>query len=56
MLGLQTHPRRRACSLSMADGTDLAGWLIERGYAVAWNGRGTKPVVPWPPLTAREVP
>jgi endonuclease YncB( thermonuclease family) len=43
------------CSLSMADGTDLAGWLIERGYAVAWDGRGPKPVVPWPPTTAREV-
>jgi endonuclease YncB( thermonuclease family) len=32
-----------------AAGLDVAGWLLERGYAIAWNGVGTKPLVPWPP-------
>jgi endonuclease YncB( thermonuclease family) len=24
-------------------------WLIEQGFAVAWDGRGPRPLVPWPP-------
>jgi endonuclease YncB( thermonuclease family) len=39
------------CSLTAADGTDITTWLLERGYAVAWNGQGKKPAVPWPPST-----
>lgn len=31
-------------------GVDMTGWLLERGYAVAWDGRGPKPAVPWPPV------
>lgn len=31
-------------------GVDIGGWLLERGYAVPWDGRGPKPVVPWPPV------
>lgn len=38
------------CSVTMADGTDVASWLLERRYAVAWDGRGAKPTVPWPPV------
>lgn len=30
-------------------GVDVASWLLERGYAVPWDGRGARPVVPWPP-------
>ncbi len=25
------------------------GWMVERGYAVRWDGRGAKPAVAWPP-------
>lgn len=29
------------------------GWLVEQGFAVAWDGRGPKPPVPWPPAKER---
>lgn len=32
-----------------AAGVDIGGWLLARGYAVPWGGRGPKPIVPWPP-------
>lgn len=28
---------------------NLNSWLIAHGFAVAWDGRGPKPHVPWPP-------
>lgn len=31
-------------------GVDIAGWLLARGYAVVWDGRGKRPRVPWPPV------
>ena len=37
------------CSVTTADGTDVATWLIVNQYAVEWNGVGAKPSVPWPP-------
>lgn len=30
-------------------GVDVGPWLIAQGLAVAWNGAGPKPSVPWPP-------
>ncbi len=30
-------------------------WMIQQGYAVAWDGTGPKPRVPWPPKQ-QEVP
>lgn len=38
--------------ITMPDGADLASLLIAEGWAAAWNGKGPKPVPPWP----REVP
>jgi endonuclease YncB( thermonuclease family) len=29
-------------------GIDVGPWLIGQGLAVAWNGVGPKPAVPWP--------
>lgn len=29
-------------------GVDLAQTLIDRGWAAPWDGRGAKPVPPWP--------
>ena len=37
------------CSITMADGVDVAAWLLEHKYAVVWDGKGSKPPVPWPP-------
>lgn len=53
---VRSYPRAGhiTCSLELRDGpnagTDLAGWLLARGYAVAWDGRGKRPTVPWPPV------
>lgn len=33
-------------------GVDVGPWLIGQGLAVAWDGTGPKPRVPWPPVTA----
>jgi endonuclease YncB( thermonuclease family) len=38
-------------AVATADGTDVAGWLLEHGYAVPWTGTGVRPLVPWPPST-----
>lgn len=34
--------------VQLAGGTDVAQLLIEQGWAAPWNGRGVKPVPPWP--------
>jgi endonuclease YncB( thermonuclease family) len=34
---------------------DVGATLVEQGLAVTWDGKGRKPVVPWPPPTAQEV-
>lgn len=39
---------RYDAAVTMPDGTDLIPALIADGWLVAWNGRGTKPVPPWP--------
>lgn len=37
-------------ALTTIDGVSVAGWLLEHGYAVPWNGTGVRPIVPWPPI------
>lgn len=37
-------------AVATADGTDVASWLLSKGYAVPWTGSGTRPLVPWPPV------
>lgn len=34
--------------LTLADGAVLNDRLIAEGWAAAWNGRGVKPLPPWP--------
>jgi endonuclease YncB( thermonuclease family) len=34
--------------IGLPDGTDLAARLIADGWAAPWDGRGTRPVPPWP--------
>jgi hypothetical protein len=35
--------------VTTAAGVDVGQWLIGQGLAVAWDGRGPRPAVPWPP-------
>lgn len=30
------------------DGLDVASWLVAHNYAVGWDGRGERPLPPWP--------
>lgn len=39
-------------AVATADGVSVAGWLLDNGYAVFWDGTGSRPVVPWPPSSA----
>lgn len=50
-VGPYSRPGHIVASVTLQDGTDLATWLLDRGYAVRWDGRGARPVVPWPPAT-----
>jgi endonuclease YncB( thermonuclease family) len=34
--------------VTLADGTNLSDWLIERQWGVFWNGNGAQPIPPWP--------
>lgn len=34
--------------LELPDGRDVATEMIRDGYAAAWDGRGPKPLPPWP--------
>lgn len=38
-------------AVATIDGTSVAGWLLDHGYAVLWDGVGKRPVVPWPPTS-----
>lgn len=40
------------CVITLPAGVDLVAKLVAEGWAAPWNGRGAKPVPPWP----REVP
>lgn len=39
---------RYDAAVTLPDGTDLVTQLIADGWAAAWDGKGTKPVPPWP--------
>jgi endonuclease YncB( thermonuclease family) len=36
-------------AVATAGGESVAGWLLDRGFAVRWDGTGPRPTVPWPP-------
>jgi endonuclease YncB( thermonuclease family) len=42
---------RADCLINLPDGTSVADLMIAAGFASAWDGRGKKPVPPWPPVT-----
>jgi endonuclease YncB( thermonuclease family) len=39
---------RWLAKIVLPDGRDLSQTLIDQQYAAPWNGRGVKPVPPWP--------
>lgn len=39
---------RMLAVVTLADGSDLTTLLIAAGWAAPWDGRGAKPVPPWP--------
>jgi endonuclease YncB( thermonuclease family) len=43
---------RYDAQVTLADGRDLVTLLIEQQWAAPWNGRGRKPVPPWPRAVA----
>lgn len=51
-VGPYPRPGHITGSITTHAGVDVATWLLERGYAVRWDGSGAKPPVPWPPAAA----
>jgi endonuclease YncB( thermonuclease family) len=47
------HPDKYAgrvdATITTQAGLDVAFWLLDHGFAVAWSGVGIRPRVPWPP-------
>lgn len=39
---------RYDAAITLPDARDLTAVLIAAGWAIAWNGKGVKPVPPWP--------
>jgi endonuclease YncB( thermonuclease family) len=35
--------------ITTASWVDAGDWMVAQGFAVAWDGTGKRPVVPWPP-------
>ncbi len=46
--GPDKYGGRTLISVQLADGRDVATEMITSGYAARWNGKGPKPVPPWP--------
>ena len=47
-LGIDKFGGRTDCRLIRADGVDVAQQMVTDGYAAPWDGRGPRPVPPWP--------
>lgn len=39
---------RYDAAVALPDGTDLVTFLLAQQWAAAWDGKGTRPVPPWP--------
>lgn len=48
-LGPYPRPGHVTAALTLQDGSDVASWLLDCGFAVRWDGQGKRPTVPWPP-------
>lgn len=47
-LGRDKYGDRRGANVTLPDGRDLATVLCEEMWAAPWDGRGARPVPPWP--------
>lgn len=48
VVGTDKYATRMDVAVTMPDGSDLVAALIGGQWAAAWDGRGPKPVPPWP--------
>jgi endonuclease YncB( thermonuclease family) len=48
IVGTDEYGGRRLVEVRLGDGTDLVADLVARQWLAPWNGRGPKPVPPWP--------
>lgn len=46
--GNDKYGGRDEIAITLPDGRDVTKMMIDDGYGAAWNGRGVKPVPPWP--------
>lgn len=46
-LGIDKYGGRTDAAI-LADGVDVARQMVHDGYAAPWDGRGPRPVPPWP--------
>lgn len=46
--GWDKYGDRSDSLVTLPDGRDLTATMIADGYAAVWNGKGAKPVPPWP--------
>lgn len=42
------YGQRYDATVTLPDGVDLVGALLAEGWVTPWDGRGNKPVPPWP--------
>lgn len=47
-VSIDKYGGRTDARLVRADGVDVAARMVTDGYAAVWDGKGPKPVPPWP--------
>ena len=46
--GVDKYAGRFDALLTLPDGRDVCAQMVADGYAAVWNGKGPRPVPPWP--------
>lgn len=47
-VGADKYGGRYDCTVTLPDGRDLVGTLIDGHWLAAWDGKGARPLPPWP--------
>lgn len=47
-MGWDKYGDRTDAAIVLPSGVDVAAQMVTDGFAVAWNGKGPRPVPPWP--------
>lgn len=50
--GWDKYGDRADADIYRPDGSSIATWLVDNGWAVGYNGKGTAPIPPWPRSTS----